>query len=444
MNKNTNSHRQYRLWFALAALFLISLACSTADLSQLLNPAAAVPTRIPIVTAAPTQPPQAAESLERQLLIFEELWTVVNDDYVYPDFNGVDWQATRLAYQARIEAGMSAEEFYLAMDEMIVMLGDEHSAYLSPEMVAEEDAEFAGEFEYVGFGVYMQAVPERARAVILLVFPNSPAEAAGLKSRDSILLVGGEPVLDENGGIMEAIRGPEGSTAILTVQSPGEEPRDIEISRAALNVSTPVPYEVLTTPAGQRIGYVLVASFADSTVDEALAEALRTMSADEPLDGLIMDNRFNEGGYFDVLSNVLGYFMPDGTVGYFVSRTEQEAFDVRAEDINGSQNLPLVLMVAEGTVSAGEIMGGILVDFGRAYIIGETTFGNVESLWAYDFDDGSRAWIAHDTFRAANNPDANWEDTGIIPDLVVPVNVDEFALQNDPAVIAALAYFDQP
>ena len=214
------------------------------------------------------------------------------------------------------------------------------------------------------------------------------------------------------------------------------------MGREVINVSTPVPYEVLTSPAGQRIGYVLFVSFADGTVDEALGEALRAMTADAPLDGLILDNRFNEGGYFDVLSNVLGYFMPDGTVGHFVSRTDEEAFEVRAEDINGSQNLPLVLMVGEGTVSAGEIMGGVMADFDRAYIIGETSLGNVESLWGYDFDDGSRAWIAHDTFRAINNPDANWEDTGIIPDLTVTANYDEFGLADDPAVVAALDYFD--
>ncbi|NOH11769.1 MAG: PDZ domain-containing protein [Chloroflexi bacterium] len=441
MKINTNSHRQYRLFPLLGILLLVSLACSASSLTDLLE-RETPPTRMPVVTAAPTLPPQAADNVERQLEIFEDLWTVVNEEYVYQDFNGVDWAATKVEYQALIEAGLTADEFYVTLDEMIFSLGDEHSVYLSPELVAEEDAEFAGAFEYVGIGVYMQAVPERERALVLLVFPGTPAEAAGLKSRDSVLLVDGEPAIGADGFISEAIRGEAGSSVTLTVQTPGEEPREIIVSREALNVATPVPYEVLTSPAGQRIGYVLFASFADSTVDEALGEALRAMTADGPLDGLILDNRWNEGGYFDVLSNVLGYFMPDGTVGHFVSRYDQNEFDIRAEDINGSQGLPLVVMVGPGTVSAGEIMGGVLADFDRAYVIGETTFGNVESLSGYDFEDGSRAWIARETFRAFNNPDANWEDTGIIPDLTVTGNIDEFTLQDDPAVVAALEYFD--
>ena len=199
MEINANPHRQYRLLLLLGILLLVSLACSSSSLPQLFDSPSTAPTRMAVVTAAPTQPPQAAETLERQLFIFEELWTVVNEEYVYPDFNGVDWDATKVEYQARIEAGLTADDFYLVMREMIDLLNDDHSDYLSPEIVIEEDAEFAGEFEYVGMGVFMQSVPERQRAVLLLVFPGTPAEAAGLKSRDSILTVDGEPIVDEDG-----------------------------------------------------------------------------------------------------------------------------------------------------------------------------------------------------------------------------------------------------
>jgi hypothetical protein len=68
--------------------------------------------------------------------------------------------------------------------------------------------------------------------------------------------------------------------------------------------------------------------------------------------------------------------------------------------------------------------------------------GNIETLWGYDFDDGSRLWIAHETFRPRDHPDQDWEQTGIIPDLEVIVNWDEYTTENDPAVLAALDYFD--
>ena len=94
------------------------------------------------------------------------------------------------------------------------------------------------------------------------------------------------------------------------------------------------------------------------------------------------------------------------------------------------------------TVSFGEIFAGILKDQGRATIIGETTLGNVEVLWGYGFEDGSRAWIAHDRFEPVNNPGADWEHNGIIVDIEAPSEWDEHTTETDPAVEAALIYFD--
>jgi C-terminal processing protease CtpA/Prc len=96
-----------------------------------------------------------------------------------------------------------------------------------------------------------------------------------------------------------------------------------------------------------------------------------------------------------------------------------------------------------GTASYGEVFAGVLKDLDRAYLIGETTGGNVETLWGYDFDDGSRAWIAHESFRPLNHPDENWEESGVVPHLTVLSNWDEVTVETDPAVIAALEHFDQ-
>jgi C-terminal processing protease CtpA/Prc len=84
----------------------------------------------------------------------------------------------------------------------------------------------------------------------------------------------------------------------------------------------------------------------------------------------------------------------------------------------------------------------VLQDLGRAYIIGETTGGNVEILYTHDFSDGSRALIAQDTFRPLNNPNQNWEESGIIPDLTVPSRWDLVTTLTDPAIQAALQHFD--
>lgn len=376
-----------------------------------------------------------------QLAIFEELWQIINDEYLYPDFNGLDWDAIHQEYLERVQNGMSNDQFYLAMDEMIFRLGDDHSVFLNPQEAAEEDAQYSGDYDYVGVGILVSAVPERDRGVILLTFPGSPAEQAGLEPHDSILAVDGESILDEDGFLRDIIRGPEGSTIELTIQSPGQDPRTVSLKRRRINGAIPVPYVVLTTSSGLRIGYIFLVTFADNSIDDQVATALKTMSKDAPLDGLILDNRYNEGGVDTVMRDTLAYFTK-GTLGFFISRGEEHPLQVKGEDIGGSQKIPLVVLIDMDTVSFGEVSSGVLQDLGRAYLIGERTEGNVEILWGYDFEDGSRAWIAHESFRPFNHPDADWEKSGITPDLEVISSWDQYTPDNDPALQESLSYFD--
>lgn len=377
-----------------------------------------------------------------QLQVFNDLWLTVHDEYLYPDYNGLDWQAVRVEYEDRILQGLTNAEFYSAMSEMIFRLGDEHSSFLSPEDVAASEAEFLGENDYVGVGILVSAVPERQRGVILVVFPGSPAERAGLKSRDSILFVDGEPLLDEDGFLKPIIRGPEGSPVTLTVQTPGEEPREATMLRQRIQSAIPVPYTVLTSPSGKRIGYIFVVAFYDSTIDESVRDALEAMTAEEELDGLIFDVRKNPGGDSRVVRPIFSYFT-SGDVGYFVSRNEEYPLSVgRAQDINGSQTVPLAILIGQDTVSFGEVFAGSLRDLGRATLVGETTGGNVEVLYPYDFIDGSRAYIARNSFRPINDPDADWEATGIIPDLEILAEWDEYTIENDPVILAAMEQLD--
>ena len=90
------------------------------------------------------------------------------------------------------------------------------------------------------------------------------------------------------------------------------------------------------------------------------------------------------GGWENVASNTLGYFT-SGEVGHFSNRGGSEAFKVSRKNVGGSANLPLAVLVGPDTVSFGEIVSGVLKDQERAVIIGETTHGNVEVLWGYDF-----------------------------------------------------------
>ncbi|MDX1436499.1 MAG: S41 family peptidase [Anaerolineales bacterium] len=403
------------------------------------------PSSSPMTTATP--PPTLTltphpTSAAWQIEVFEELWSVVNEEYLYPDFNGVDWEAVRREYLELVESGLEPEEFYLAMDEMIQLLGDDHSFFLDPTQVVEENSELAGELEYVGVGILITTEPDRERAIVLLTFPDSPAERAGLRSRDIILAVDGAEVTGREFNLGQLIRGPEGTEITLTVKSPGEEPRDVQMVRGVVSGPLQVPYHALETESGKRIGYILVPTFSDGTISGQVGNAIAAMSAEGPLEGIIIDNRWNNGGVDTMLRGTLSFFV-GGLAGYFVNNEGARAFTVNPDDIAGSQDVDLVVLIGRDTVSFGEIFAGILSDLGRAYIIGELTGGNVETLWGYDFSDGSRAWIAHDTFRPLNNPDLDWEQNGIVPDESVLAAWEEYQLEHDPVVRAALAHFDR-
>jgi C-terminal processing protease CtpA/Prc len=111
--------------------------------------------------------------------------------------------------------------------------------------------------------------------------------------------------------------------------------------------------------------------------------------------------------------------------------------EIAADPVQNSQTVPLVVLVSEDTVSFGEVFSGVLKDSGRAQIVGESTLGNVEVLHGYDLADGSRVWIAEETFTPLNSQ-ANWEVTGIVPDVQAYADWDTFTFENDPSIAAAL------
>ena len=392
-------------------------------------------------TVAPT-PTYVPQDKQDQAQIFNDIWDTVNEEYLYEDFNGIDWEQVKTTYLQKIQEGLTTEEFYYAMAEMIYELGDQHSYYMDPQYVYQDDLDYAGESDYVGIGVWHQIVPEENYTTILLTFPDSPAEKAGLKPHDNILSIDGQSIVDEDGRFKEeVIMGEPGSTMQIVVQTPGYEPRELTIERQKVNSSMPIPSASFTSPNGQKIGYLILPSVYDLTIPETFIEAYQSLAEDGELDGLIIDNRINGGGSDYIAKQVMRLFT-DGVLGYYVNRDDKEAFTVRGKDVYGSQTIPLVVLVGEDSVSFGEIMPAILQDLGRATIIGETTLGNVEVLYGYNFQDGSQLWLAHDTFQTAVNFDRNWEDTGVIPDIVAPSEWDKVNLFTDPAILASLDYFD--
>ncbi|MGB9521424.1 MAG: S41 family peptidase, partial [Anaerolineales bacterium] len=151
----------------------------------------------------------------------------------------------------------------------------------------------------------------------------------------------------------------------------------------------------------------------------------------------------NMGGEQSIASAFLAYFT-NGKLGDFVDRyNHKRPWVINGVDKAGSQYKPLVVLVGKDTYSFGELCAGVLKDRGRAYLMGETSEGNVELLWGYPFKDGSLLLLAHERFVPLYHPDWDWEKSGIIPDLTIPPqNWGDITLNNDLALEVAYVYFD--
>jgi carboxyl-terminal processing protease len=443
-------------------LILSLLSCNY--LNQMINPPTPtpLPTWTPTLTLTPTPeplkpsfvPPECSsaplataipgstseDSLELkpnpeistadQLEVFDDLTDRVDEVYVYPNFNGKDWNGIQLRYEAMIRTGLDTETFYIQMREMIFELGDEHSFYLSPSEVEATQEELEGSIEFVGVGIYGQTDLERGRHIIISTYPGSAADNSGLQPHDAILKVDGVPISANSG---YQLRGAKCSAVVMTVQSPGEEPRDVMLIRHDIQGGMSVDAQLVPTTDGSRIGYMFIPSFFDETIPEQVDQALKEFG---DLDGLIVDVRLNGGGSSAIVDPIFSRFV-SGRLGQFVTRNESFPLRIEADPIANSDTVPLVVVVSRDTVSYGEIFAGVLKDQGRAKITGEASLGNVEVLYGFTFDDGSKAWIASATFHQENS-DVNWEETGIIPDLPALAPWDTFTFETDPSIAAAL------
>lgn len=388
------------------------------------------------ISLAPTLVSSVTQEITaRQIRIFESLWAIVNTNYIYPDFNGLDWKALRLTTLAQIKRGIDRDTFYDLMRSAIDRLNDHHSSFLSPPEALDEQMEYEGSGSYTGIGIISDFNFEKHYAFVLQVLRGSPAEAAGIRAHEHIISINGQPsVLDNGYTNMPLLHGPSGSSVTVTVNAMGGMTRTLIINRAQLSTTMSVEYHIIT--GTKRIGYMMIPTLFEDTVGGEVRAALSDMMARGRLDGLIIDLRINGGGAYPVLMRCLG-FLASGNVGTLTNRGGvQRTLVVNPEPVGNSQTVPIIVLTGHNTASYAEVFAGILRSAGRARLVGQKTGGNIETLHAHDFEDGSLAWIAEETFKLPNGK--NWEGEGLTPDIAVNKAWDEITVENDPVMTTAL------
>jgi carboxyl-terminal processing protease len=267
-----------------------------------------------------------------------------------------------------------------ALDGMVRKL-DDYSSFV-PRRDATEFEETLDQ-EYGGIGVEVSLEGERKQLTIMAALPGTPAFRAGLLSGDKIVAIDGKSTqglqLPE---IIRMMRGRPGAEVVVSVNREGKEQSlDFRIVRARIQTDSVLGER--RGPDGawsyfldgeDRIGYVRVAAFGKSTVEEF--EAAMRWLAQRNCRGAIIDLRNNPGGLLDAAEQICDQFLPAGAVIVTTrGRDARERTRYEATGRGGYQDLPLVVLVNDKSASAAEIVAACLQDHQRATIVGERTWG---------------------------------------------------------------------
>ena len=330
-------------------------------------------------------------------------------------------------YYYRADQVTDEQLLHGALRGMIESLGDSYSAFFDPEEYSRWQESLSGEYSGVG----MEITVRDGKVTVVSPLPGTPAEQAGIRPGDWVQAVDGKST---EGWTLEqasmAIRGPEGTPVTLTVQHTDGTVEDITILRARIHVD-PVRAEYLEE---EHVGYVRILRFDFDTPAE-LGKALYSFPLDE-LQGLILDLRYNPGGLLSAGVDVASFFIDEGVI----VRTTGPSFGSRTYSSRGNSlpNLPLAVLVNEGTASASEIVAGAIQDHGAGVLVGRKTFGKgLIQEFVMRLPDGSAIKLTTgEYFTPSGHP---VQDVGLNPDIEVEWP-EGLAEGEDPDLEAALEW----
>lgn len=302
-----------------------------------------------------------------------------------------------------------------AIDGLVKGIGDDFSYYQDPETYRESQIEMKG--EYGGIGIEVTYDSNRKAIKVIAPMYGTPAWRAGLKSGDLIVTINGEPVAKMT--YMEAVnklRGEPGTTVKIEVVR-GEETLEFTIVREKIEIKM-VLYSFVETEKG-RIGYVRITRFGEKVVDD-MRNALNKIF-EKGVRGLLLDLRDNPGGYLDAALSVTSMFVDKGVILKVRNGFGEE--DVYESYGNKYPNVPMVVLVNEGTASASEILTGALKDHGLAIVVGRRTFGKGAVQTGFPLSNGGVLFLTTARYFTPSGRDIH--KMGIEPDVLVEEKVEK-------------------
>jgi C-terminal peptidase prc len=389
----------------------------------------------PVRAAPQVSPPigisagdDAVLPLDTRRLLFDEVWHTVQRRYVYADFRGVDWTQLYVEYAPRIEQESDRVRFYALLTELVARLNDGHSRFVPPVDAVLADDVAGGSASGLAIGALL--VQHADGVFVRLVYPQSPAERAGLRPRDRIVAVDGH---GDRRALGRRLDGEPGDSVRLTVARPGTSRlRDVVVTYDAF---IPTAGPTARWYAGDVVWLTLPTLWV-TDLGEQLRLAFGELFRQRAPRAIVLDLRGNRGGWSAGLVELLGSFVR-GQVGSFYGRDSQRLLMITGDDGPDLRGLPLVVLVDSATASYAEVLAAVLQREAGATVIGVPSSGNTETIYAYTLFDGSRLWLAQERFELRDGRDL--EGVGVMPDVAVASAADDwirFDDRTDPYTVA--------
>lgn len=244
---------------------------------------------------------------------------------------------------------------------------DPHSAYLDAKAFRDLQESTSGEFGGVG----VEIGKRDGQLMVITPLDDTPAARAGIMARDAILRINDTPTeglsLQE---VLELMRGDPGTELELTILREGESaPRNLTLEREIIRTRS-VKHDLLAP----GYGYLRISQFQAGT-GKQVREALETLAATGELKGLVLDLRNNPGGVLQAAVDVADSFLESGLIVYTEGRLPDTDQSFSASSTTAAPDLPLVVLINDGSASAAEIVAGAIQDQRRGVVMGTESFG---------------------------------------------------------------------
>jgi carboxyl-terminal processing protease len=339
--------------------------------------------------------------------LVDEVWQIVDRQYIDTTFNGKDWRAVRQQYLNRSYA--SQEEAYKAIREMLGQLGDPLTRFYDPQEFKALQTDSSSDSVQVG----LQLIQDKTTNELVVTSPIevAPAYKAGILPGDILVKIDGESTQGMNQ--FEAgnrMRGKVGTNLVLTVRR-GQKELEFKITRERIELR-PVRYRSEKTPVGE-IGYIRFEHFKANTASE-MRDAIKDLERQQ-VAGYILDLRTNPGGLLYSIIDIARMWLQEGTIVSTFNR--QGEIDRQQANQRVLTQKPLVILVNEATLSGSEILAAALQDNQRAILVGTQTAGYNSIQSVRGLGDGSGLAVTIAKWRTPKERDIS--KSGITPDVVV-------------------------